>query len=137
MKSVTSVTCALGVLCIGGLSHAGDFDGSKALTCATIEAIECAPGGKCLRGWAREINLPQFVTVDLAAKSITGKRPNDGSQLAAKIKSVSTKNSSLMLQGVQNDRAWSMVIAKDNGFMSVSVSAEDAGFVVFGACTPK
>lgn len=137
MKNVASVTCAVGMLCFGGVSHAAGIDGSKALTCATIEAIECAPGGECSRGWAHEINLPQFVTVDLAAKSITGKRPNDGSRLAAKIKSVTTKESNLVLQGVQNDRAWSMVIAKDNGFMSVSVSAEDAGFVVFGACTPK
>jgi len=125
------------MLCLGGLSHAKDFDGSKALTCATIEAIECVPGGECYKGWAHEINLPQFVTVDFAKKSITGQRPNDGSRLAAKIKSVSTKSSNLMLQGVQNDRAWSIVIAKNNGFMSVSVSAEDSAFVVFGACTPK
>lgn len=137
MKVLTSVICGVAMLFLGGVSHAGDFDGSKVLTCATIEAIECAPGGDCSRGWAHEINLPQFVTVDVAAKSITGKRPNDGSQLAAKINSVSTEQANLVLQGVQNDRAWSMVIAKDNGFMSISASSENAGFVVFGACTPK
>ncbi len=43
---------------------AADFDGSKPLACAIVEAIECVPGEGCIKGWAEDLNLPRFLTVD-------------------------------------------------------------------------
>ena len=43
----------------------------------------------------------------------------------------------LILQGVQNGKAWSMVINEQNGKVTMSASDEQAGFVVFGACTTQ
>ena len=78
---------------------------------------------------------PEIAHIDVPAGCYIRRSPDE--LRFVRRESVSTNSFSLILQRVQNDRAWSIVIAKDNGFMSVSVSAEDAGFVVFDACTAK
>jgi hypothetical protein len=40
----------------------------------------------------------------------------------------------LILQGVQNGKAWSMVITEATGKMTLTASDDQAGFVIFGAC---
>ena len=42
---------------------------------------------------------------------------------------------SLIVQGGQTGRAWSLTIAEDTGKLLATISAEGAGFVIFGACT--
>jgi hypothetical protein len=37
---------------------------------------------------------------------------------------------------VQNGRGWSMSISGETGDMTLTVAADRAGHVVFGACTP-
>jgi hypothetical protein len=51
-------------------------------------------------------------------------------------KHVEQFDSRMILQGVEGSRAWSMLIAKETGKMSATVADNQAGFVVFGACTP-
>jgi hypothetical protein len=41
----------------------------------------------------------------------------------------------LILQGVQNGKAWSMIIKETTGKVSLSGSDDQVGFIVFGACT--
>ena len=36
------------VLLTAGTASAGDFDGSKLLICAPVEAIDCAAGAACI-----------------------------------------------------------------------------------------
>jgi hypothetical protein len=42
----------------------------------------------------------------------------------------------MILQGVEGRRAWSMVITKETGKMTATVSDHQFGFVVFGAYIP-
>jgi hypothetical protein len=51
------------------------------------------------------------------------------------IKNFERVDGRLILQGAENGRAWSIVIFEENGKMSATISDEEAGFVVFGACT--
>lgn len=44
-------------------------------------------------------------------------------------------NGTLILQGIQDGKAWSMVISESDGMATISVSENEAGFVLFGACT--
>jgi hypothetical protein len=41
----------------------------------------------------------------------------------------------LMLQGIENGKAWSMVIKSDTGRWGGSVVEDDGSFALFGACT--
>jgi hypothetical protein len=52
------------------------------------------------------------------------------------IKHLEPFDSSLILQGVESGRAWSMVIAKETGKTSATVFDDQVGFVIFGACIP-
>ena len=40
----------------------------------------------------------------------------------------------LILQGAENGRGWSMTIDEKSGEMTLTVSGDQVGFVVFGAC---
>ena len=52
-----------------------------------------------------------------------------------KIRNLERLDNSLILQGIQNGRAWSMIINVTTGKVTLSASDEQAGFAIFGACT--
>ena len=117
-----------------GLVVAGDFDGSKPLICALIETHECVVGEECQRGLPSNIDVPQFLKLDFKKKMISG-TTEDGESRTASIESMTRLEGNLILQGVQNGRAWSMVINESTGKCIISASDDTAGFIVFGACT--
>ena len=114
----------------------GDFDGSKPLICAVIEVSECVPGGECQLGSAESINIPQFLKINFEGKTISS-TPEAGPVRTTKIQNMERADGKLILQGVQNGRAWSMVINETTGKVTMSASDELAGFVIFGACTAQ
>ena len=116
------------------ISTAGDFDGSKPLICAVIEDFDCIPGGECLSGTAESINIPQFLRIDFKEKVITGKR-GDGKVLSTTVNNMEPADGKMILQGIQKGKAWSMVITEATGKMTITAADDQAGFVVFGACT--
>ncbi len=113
---------------------AGDFNGSNSLLCAVIEEFDCTPSEECLSGSPQSINLPQFLRIDFKEKVITG-TVQDGEVRRVKIKSMEQGQGRLILQGVQNGKAWSMVIIEATGKMTITTADDQVGFVVFGACT--
>ncbi|MEE8415372.1 MAG: hypothetical protein V3S05_03795, partial [Desulfobacterales bacterium] len=62
--------------------------------------------------------------------------PESGSIRTTKIRNLERLDNRLILQGIQSGRAWSMVINVTTGKVTLSASDEQAGFVIFGACTP-
>ena len=113
---------------------AGEFDGSKPLICALIETYECGVGEECQRGLPGNIDVPQFLKLDFKNKKISG-TTEDGESRTVSIESMTSLEGNLILQGVQNGRAWSMVINESTGKCIISASDDTAGFIVFGACT--
>ncbi len=127
----------LGLLCIFMMTQtavAEDFDGSKPLLCSVIETFECGPGGECQRGTAESIGIPQFLKISFNDKMISS-TPEGGQLRTTKIKNIERADGKLILQGVQNGRAWSMVMIETTGKITLSASDDQAGFIVFGACT--
>ena len=113
---------------------AGDFDGSKPLLCSVIEEFDCSPGEECLTGSPQSINIPQFLRIDFKEKVITGKR-GDGKVRSTAIRNLERVDGKMILQGIQNGKAWSMVITEATGQMTITAADDQVGFVVFGACT--
>jgi len=112
---------------------AADFDGSKPLFCATIETLECGSGIECQWGTAQSINLPQFLKIDFKEKKISGTRES-GEVLTTEIENMERSDSKLVLQGTQNNKGWSMLINEVTGKMTITVTDDQVGFMVFGAC---
>ena len=135
MNKIKFIGLALLCLILTPLSiAAADFDGSKPLLCAIIETFECGYGTECQWGTAQSINLPQFLKIDFKEKKIGGTREN-GEVLTTKIENMERSDGKLVLQGTQNNKGWSMLINEATGKMTITVSDDQAGFVVFGACT--
>lgn len=46
------------------------------------------------------------------------------------------KDGCTAVQGIDDDYVWSMLIAEETGGMTLSISGEDTGYIIFGACHP-
>lgn len=115
-------------------SIAADVTGSDPLICSTFEIYENDRGAKCQQVTAQSINLPQFLRIDFKKKTIKGTRA-DGEVMIAKIESIKRLEGKLILSGIQNGRAWNIIIQKEKGELTLTVADDDVGFVAFGACT--
>jgi hypothetical protein len=114
-------------------SAAGRYDGSKPMLCAITAMSECTADGKCERSVPQAgNNLPTFVRVDVKGGLLTD---NDGSGRKTEIKASGIVDNQLMLQGVENGKAWSIVIASEGGAFGASVVEDDGLFAIFGNCT--
>jgi hypothetical protein len=112
---------------------AGKYDGSAPMLCAVTAVSECTADGKCQRSAPQAgNNLPTFMRVDVNGKVL---RADDGSGRKTEIKASSVVDGQLMLQGIENGKAWSMVIKSDTGRWGGSVVEDDGSFALFGACT--
>lgn len=129
------ICLALGLGLVPYARAAATYDGSVPLICALIEVMDCASGADCQRGAPDSVNLPQFVKLNFTEKTMSTTEAAQRQQTTP-IKQLEQFDGSMILQGVEDSRPWSMVIAKDTGKMSATVADEQSGFVIFGACTP-
>lgn len=137
-KSITRAAWALAFAALPLASATGAAEGSedsKPLICATTEAIECAVENGCTQGRADRINAPQWVRLDLQAKSIHARRP-DGSSITTDIQSMTDESGQTILQGVENGRGWSLALTRESGQMVLTATGEQAAFILFGTCLP-
>jgi hypothetical protein len=106
------------------------YNGARPMLCAMSHVVECDETGQCERRTPEAKELPRFVRVDAAKRSLSA---TDGAR-TAEIKSVSRTDGRLLLQGGEMGRGWSAAIAEDTGLMAVAVVDHDVTFSVFGAC---
>ena len=110
------------------------FDGTAPLICAVVEAFECNLEQDCNEGTLEQMNIPQFIWIDVANNTISTPE-GVGEKRESTIKSFELDNGMLILQGVQNGRGWNIAITEDTGKMTATASSGVGGFVIFGACT--
>ena len=108
---------------------ASDFDGSKPLICATVEARDCVLTRRCFTGEAREVGAPGFMRIDFAKQTITG--PQRTTAIAALEKS----ENQLLMQGAELGFGWTLAIDHTNGYFSGSITNLEGSFLLFGSCT--
>ena len=126
----------------GVAAIAADFDGSKALMCSFAQIIECDAGDECFPVTNDSVDAPDFVKFNFKKKQVIA--ISAGVENApADLGNVIDLANYLVVQGVQggaegtaNSLAWSATIGHESGAMVVAAAGENAGFVVFGACTP-
>jgi len=103
------------------------------LLCAPGEQIQCEDNGECVRGTIQGARLPRFIRVDFATQQLSGLV--EGEKVVTAIKNRQQLDGVLILQGTENGRGWSVAINEKSGEMTLTVSGDQVGFVVFGACT--
>jgi hypothetical protein len=108
----------------------GDFDGSKMLICAPVEAMDCVSGEGCKRGLPEQIGAPAFMRLDLQKKVIVG--PKQTSQII----SMEKDDEQILLQGRDRGFGWTMSLDQDDGSLVATLADTHGAFVLFGSCTP-
>ena len=107
---------------------AADFDGSKPLICATVEATECLADLDCETGTPNEMGAPNFMRLDFAAKTVSGPKRT------TKILDLQKSPEQLTLRGSELGFAWTMVVDAE-GAMTATMAGRSVAFVMFGSCT--
>jgi hypothetical protein len=108
---------------------AGDFDGSKLLLCATVEALDCAPAAACQKSTPGEIGAPAFFRIDFAGKALVGPKRKASIDLMEK------SDTQILLQGTELGYAWTVVLDATTGEISTTLANREGVFVLFGSCT--
>jgi hypothetical protein len=112
-------------------AYGGDFDGSRPLLCATMEAHACDPGSICQRSLPAAIGAPRFLSIDFAKKMITGPTR------ATPILFVNKGQNQILMQGTELGYAWTVVLDTDDGEMTLTFANREDAFVLFGDCIAR
>lgn len=114
-------------------ASADPIDGSKTLICSTNQTHDCDVAGACDNGDPEDVRVPNLFTIDFGKKVITT-LDEDRRGEVTKAASVQKTERAIVLQGVEGDRGWTLLIAKESGRLVFTASDEYAAFVVFGKC---
>jgi hypothetical protein len=114
--------------------RADDLTGSSRFLCSAVSVGRC-DGGGCENDTPEGANIPQFVTVDLDAKLLST-TPASGENRSTPIETLRRDGDLIVLQGLQNGRAFSFVIGEKSGRASIAIAREELVLSVFAACTP-
>ena len=110
------------------------YDTKQPLICAVDEVFECNEYDGCERRSEKEANVPTFFRVEFDKKKLTSKK-QDGQHRESDIAATEDLETVIILKGTQNDQAWNMVVGKEEGTMSTTVTGDQFSFIMFGDCT--
>jgi hypothetical protein len=117
-------------LVTGGALAADPFDGLAPLQCAAQQGHDCLPGANQCSPLEPQSKRPPVIEIDFANKRV--RSPYRTAVLQA---AHATSNSeSLILQGTDLLFAWSAVINKKTGALTISIADRKGAYIVFGQC---
>ena len=120
----------ISIAALASAASAADFDGSKRLICATVEARDCVSGTSCLNGIPDEIGAPAFMRIDFEKKVITGPQRTTAIQIMEK------SERQLLLLGTELGYGWALALDRMTGRFAGSLAEAGGVFVLLGSCTP-
>lgn len=103
------------------------------MVCSVARAVECADDLTCGPP-VPQMTPPTFLHVDLEGQRVTLLGPAERRGETTQIRAVQREAGHIILTGIEAGRGWSMLIAEADGNMTLTVTAERSGFVVFGSC---
>lgn len=137
MNTVKHGIALVGLMTISSMAAAA-FDGSKTLLCATQAVNECVVGEHCEFVSPEDVNVPDFLAVDVANMVI------ESGERQTPIERRESLDGKLVLQGaddgiedVRDGLGWTMVIDDTTGKMSLTGAGDGFAIVVFGACMER
>jgi len=107
------------------------------MICAVTQAVSCQKGGDCQSGSASDSNMPLFLKINPGKNEIVSKKENGDTKTSVIKQTTNDKDGRFVIyQGVEQGGAWSTVIDKTTGSMTISIAAgENDAFIIYGACS--
>ena len=131
MKRIAMV---LAGLILAGTAYADPLTGVNRFVCAASQVQICLEGDTCYSASPWELDVPEFVVIDLKKKSISTTK-SSGDDRSTTFNNSVRSDGNIFLQGLEAGRAFSFVIDEATGYMSVAVARDGMVVSVFGACT--
>ena len=128
-----SIIASAGLL-IGGSIAADNLTGADRLLCATGELVACIEGDDCYTILPEEVDVPQFIVVDLAGKMLSTTKASERIRTTP-IRTLNREDGLIYLQGTENGRAFSFVIDEATGHATAAVARDGIAVTMFGNCT--
>jgi len=116
-------------LVLSAAAGAAGIDGTSPLSCTGLEGYSCEPGKACNKV-KPESNTPPVVTIDPANKSVKTPYRRDPLPIA----NSAVNNEQVKLQGTSDKFAWSTVINRNTGKITITIADRIGAYVVFGQC---
>ena len=135
MIPFTRVALATAIVLLSTAAFADDLTGSDRFICSVDSVSACCDDGECASGTAAELNLPQFIEIDLAAKRVNTTKAS-GMNRTTPIENLKRVHGQIFMQGVENDRAFSFVLDEKTGEITGTVAQTMCSIKAFGKCTP-
>ncbi len=121
---------ALGLgLSFSAVVGAAEFDGSAPLRCTGVAGYSCDPGKGCSKV-KPESNVPPVVLIDPANKTVKTPYRTDLLPIA----NSGLNNEQLQLQGTSEKFAWSAIVNRQTGKVTVTIADRVGAYVIFGQC---
>jgi hypothetical protein len=117
------------------VAQADNLAGADRFLCASSRVVRCYSVGDCDSGPPWEWNMPSFIQVDLRKKLLSTPAAS-AEQRRSPLTHVQREAGQIIVQGTENGRALSMVIAEETGLASSAIALDGITVTVFGACTP-
>jgi len=118
----------LGVI-VSGVAGAADLDGSTALSCTGVSGYSCDPAKACSKVKPEGDKAP-VVLIDPANKTV--KTPYRTDRLP--IANSATNNEQLQFQGTSEKFAWSAIVNRSTGKVTITIADRVGAYVIFGQC---
>ena len=131
MRLVRDAVLVAGLV-FSAVAAAADFDGTVSLTCTPSAGLDCpADKGKCGK-FERDPDAkgPPYVRIDFANKTV--KTPN--LTIPLPIQNSATNDEQLILQGTDSKYAWSAIVNRQGGGLTIAIAARKGAYVFFGKC---
>ena len=128
MRALRSVLVL--ALSFAGAAAAGDFDGAVPLTCKVDKAHDCLPTQSNCSQLKPETNIEPVYGIDFARKEV--RSPFRTAVL--KILHTAQNDDSVVVQGADLRIAWSAMIDRKTGDLTVALGDSKGAYVAFGKC---
>jgi hypothetical protein len=131
MKKTTMVLAGLATF---GVVQAEPVTGIDRILCAAQQVQICLENASCYTSSTWELNVPEFVVIDLNKKNISTTQSSNQNR-STPFTSMSRSEGLIYLQGLEGGRAFSFVIDEASGRLTAAVARDGIAVNVFGACT--
>ena len=125
---------ALAGLLFLGLVQADNLEGADKMICAAAQAQICIEYDKCYSAAPAELDVPDFVVIDIDEKTISTTKASEQDRSSV-FSSVLKSDGLIHLQGLEGSRAFNIVINEATGHMTAAVLRDGLSVSVFGVCT--
>jgi len=127
-KRTYRLILGLGVI-VSGAAGAADFDGSTALSCTGVSGYSCDPAKACSKVKPEGDKAP-VVLIDPSKKTVKTPYRTDLLPIA----NSATNNEQLQFQGTAEKFAWSAIVNRSSGKVTLTIADRMGAYVIFGEC---